>query len=84
LIDLSDGRIVPAGFAGLERAVTEGVFWTLANAAEAAGLARETFTSPFGTVFERFVQESIERIAGMEVDRPKIFVATSITGLRAS
>jgi hypothetical protein len=64
---------MPLSFAALERAVTEGIFWILANATEADGLSREKFTGPFGRVFERFVQESIERIAGKEPQPPETF-----------
>ena len=70
LVRLENGTVVPTSFASLERAVTEGAFWLLADAAEAKGLPREAFTSPFGAVFERFAQESLERIAAMESPPP--------------
>jgi hypothetical protein len=57
-------------FAALERAVTEGAFWLLADAAEAEGRRREDFTAPFGAVFERFAQESLERVAALDSDSP--------------
>ena len=66
-----DEVYVPTSFASLERAVTEGAFWLLADAAEAKGLPREEFTAPFGKVFERFAQESLERIASKEATPPK-------------
>lgn len=73
LVKIANGIIVPTSFASLERAVTEGAFWLLADAAEAKGLPREEFTGPFGTVFERFAQESLERIAEMEEQPPRHF-----------
>ncbi|HWF49863.1 MAG TPA: hypothetical protein VG294_04370 [Solirubrobacteraceae bacterium] len=73
LVEINDGLIVPTSFAALERAVTEGVFWLLADAAESQGLRREAFTSPFGKVFERFAQEALERIAAREPEPPKTF-----------
>lgn len=73
LVELSHGRIIPTSFVALERAVTEGVFWILANATEAQQRPREDFTGPFGRVFERFVQESMERIAAKEPDPPTVF-----------
>ncbi len=73
LAKLDRGMYVPTSFAALERAVTEGAFWLLADAAEAKGLRREDFTSPFGGVFERFAQESLERIAALEREPPRTY-----------
>lgn len=73
LVRLSEGQVMPTSFGSLQRAVTEGVFWTLANATETEGVSRETFTSPFGKVFERFTQESIQRIAAKEPEPPKVY-----------
>lgn len=73
LVRFPDGTVMPTSFASLERAVTEGAFWLLADAAEAKGVPREEFTGPFGEVFERFVQESLDRIAAMERPAPTAF-----------
>jgi hypothetical protein len=57
LVEIDHGMIVPTSFAALERAVTEGAFWLLNDAAEARGLPRQEFSGPLGSVFERFVQD---------------------------
>lgn len=73
LVEVHGGLFVPTSFAALERAVTEGAFWLLADAVEAEGRRREDFTGPFGRVFERFAQQSLERIAALEADSPQTF-----------
>jgi hypothetical protein len=70
LVVTTSGAMMPTSFASFERAVTEGAFWQLADAAEQQGRSREAFTSPFGQVFERFAQESLERIAALESPTP--------------
>ena len=72
LVEIDHGMIVPTSFAALERAVTQGAFWLLNDAAEARGLPRQEFSGPLGSVFERFIQESIERIAALETEPPQV------------
>jgi hypothetical protein len=73
LVRFDNGWVVPCSFAALERAVTEGAFWILADAAEAEGRRREDFTSPFGKVFESFAQTALERIAALEAAPPAVY-----------
>jgi len=73
LVRFDNGWVVPCSFGALERAVTEGAFWLLADAAEAEGRRREDFTGPFGKVFERFAQASLERVAALEGAPPAVY-----------
>lgn len=77
LLAMPDGRIFPLALDALQRRATEGMFFELANGAMAEGLRREHFTSPFGKVFEEFVQRAFERmlpsIGTPRVHRPKVY-----------
>lgn len=61
LLAFSDGRVITLALDSLERRATEGIFFELADGAQAEGQPREHFTSPFGLVFEEFVQRALER-----------------------
>ena len=62
LLWMPDGSVVPIALDSLERRATEGMFYELADGAQAEGRQREHFTSPFGAVFEEFVCRAWERI----------------------
>lgn len=62
LLRLPDGGIIPLALDSLERRCTEGMFFELADGVLDEGLNRSEFTSPFGTVFEDFVQRAWERM----------------------
>lgn len=62
LLSFPDGRLIPLACDSLERRCTEGMFFELADGAQAERLAREHFTSPFGAVFEEFVARAWERM----------------------
>jgi hypothetical protein len=62
LLKFPHGRLIPLATDALERRCTEGMFFELADGAAAEGLSREHFTSPFGAVFEEFVQRAWERM----------------------
>lgn len=62
LLSFPDGRLIPLALDAVQRRATEGMFFELADGAVNDGQAREHFTSPFGKVFEEFVQRSLERM----------------------
>jgi hypothetical protein len=78
LLDLGDDRYVPINMSAFERSATEGIFFTLADGAQSEGRPRETFTSPFGGVFEESVARTFERLtpsggAGQRVHRDFLY-----------
>ncbi|MDX6602623.1 MAG: hypothetical protein QOF13_1825 [Solirubrobacterales bacterium] len=62
LLSFPDGRLIPLALDAVQRRATEGMFFELADGAISEGHRREHFTSPFGRVFEEFVQRSFERM----------------------
>ena len=74
LLAFPDGRLIPLALDALQRRATEGMFFELADGATREGHTREHFTSPFGRVFEEFVQRGLERmlpsIGAKRVHRP--------------
>jgi len=62
LLSFPDGRLIPLALDAIQRRATEGMFFELADGAVNEGHPREHFTSPFGRVFEEFVQRSFERM----------------------
>jgi|GEM_PF-2623221 len=62
LLSFPDGRLIPLALDAIQRRATEGMFFELADGAVDEGHPREHFTSPFGRVFEEFVQRSFERM----------------------
>jgi hypothetical protein len=77
LLWFPDGRVIPLALDSLERRCTEGMFFELADGAQAEGLRRDAFTGPFGAVFEEFVQRAWERMMPSlgvpRIHRPKTY-----------
>ncbi len=67
LLKVNDDLYFLLDFAALERKATEGVFWILSNGSQDEDKPIEHFTSPFGAVFECYVQETFVRTVGTGV-----------------
>ena len=61
LVEAQPGFFIPTSVASLHRRITEGVFHVLAEAAEADGLDRRHYVSPFGDVFQVLVENTVRR-----------------------
>jgi hypothetical protein len=68
-----DGTIYVINSSALERRSTYGIFHILAEAGPRAGFDREHFTSPFGGVFQRWVEESLTRWLDRSDAPPHVF-----------
>ena len=72
IIEGPNAQLYMANFAALERRATHGIFHILGEGAESEGLDRETFTSPFGAAFQKWAEDSVDRMEGGRQE-PTIF-----------
>jgi hypothetical protein len=61
LVEAQPGIYLPLSVPSFQRRITEGVFHVLAEAGAKEGRDRRHYTSPFGNVFQKLVENTVQR-----------------------
>jgi hypothetical protein len=72
LIEIEPGIFLALSMASLQRRITQGVFHTLSEQAEAEGKDRRYYSSNFGVAFQESVEATLRRAVAFEQTPPTI------------